>query len=364
MIRILTALFALTFLSACSHFQEPPPKKAPTRDEIRLETAIYRSDAELARTALKHGVDPNGKMRNGVPFLIAAVVRQNPVLVEILLENGADVNRTDDGGETPLHAAAASSKPNVARMLLRRGANPNAAGRFGRTPLMEAVRLGKIETVKLLLEHGASFREKDVFGRNVISYAALAPEHGREILMLFAEKKEPLMPPPSDLEKSPLLSAMLNGQPDTVDYLLRQIPSYKEGDLQVLGQAAIRIAIDRNRLDWVKLLVERGVELNKTLPLVFRAARLINVDGVYKFLARNNVIDRGYTPLMWAAIRSRPQIAEYLVLQGSDIEALSNEGRDALDYANDTTTRSAIRSARKQLRNPSKPKTSPDTPAK
>ena len=158
------------------------------------------------------------------------------------------------------------------------------------------------------------------------------------------------MPRSSELEKSPLLSAMLNGQPETVDYLLRLVPSYKEPEQQALGQAAIRIAIDRNRLDWVKILVERGVELNKTLPLAFRAARLINVDGVYKFLARNNVIDRGYTPLMWAAIRSRPEIAEYLVLQGSDVNALSNEGENALDYANDTATRSAIRSASRQAR--------------
>lgn len=177
-----------------------------------------------------------------------------------------------------------------------------------------------------------------------------APENGKEILELFVGKKEPLMPRSSDLEKSPLLAAMLNGQPETVDYLLRLVPSYKEPEQQALGQAAIRIAIDRNRLDWVKILVERGVELNKTLPLAFRAAQLINVDGVYKFLARNNVIDRGYTPLMWAAIRSRPEIAEYLVLQGSDVNALSNEGENALDYANDTATRSAIRSASRQAR--------------
>ena len=350
MIRILGSLLLLSLLGACSHFQEPPPKKVPTRDEIRLETAIYRADADLARTALQNGVDPNGSMRNGIPFLIAAATRQNPVLVEILLENGANAKMTDETGGTPLHAAVGSSKTNVTRMLLRNGADPNARGRCGRTPLMEAVRLGKIENVKLLLENGASCLLEDEFGRNVISYAALAPENGKEILELFVGKKEPLMPRSSDLEKSPLLSAMLNGQPETVDYLLRLVPSYKEPEQQALGQAAIRIAIDRNRLDWVKILVERGVELNKTLPLAFRAARLINVDGVYKFLARNNVIDRGYTPLMWAAIRSRPEIAEYLVLQGSDVNALSNEGENALDYANDTATRSAIRSASRQAR--------------
>lgn len=74
------------------------------------------------------------------------------------------------------------------------------------------------------------------------------------------------------------------------------------------------------------------------------------MEGVYKFFARNGIIDRNYTPLMWAARYSRPEIAEYLVLQGSDVMAISNEEMNALDYANDTATRSAIRSAQSKLR--------------
>lgn len=354
MIRILIPAFALMFLTACGIFQESAQKKTPTPDEIRMETAIRRSNADLARTALKNGVNPNGAMRNGVPFLIAAAAKQELILVEILLENGADPNLADEYGETALHASAASSKTNVTRMLLKHGANPNAPGRYKRTPLMEAARLGKVENAKLLLENGADPALRDSLGRSVLCYAALAPSNGKDVLLLFAGDKDKLTPDPLDLPNSPLLTAMRNGQPDTAEFLLRLVPDFKPGNFQPLGQAAMRIAIDQNRLNWVKILVERGVDLNKSLPLAFKAVRLISVEGVYKFLARNDVIDRGYTPLMWAAIYSRPQIAEYLVLQGSDVSAISNEGRDALDYANDTATRSAIRSAGRKAGKPVK----------
>ena len=77
---------------------------------------------------------------------------------------------------------------------------------------------------------------------------------------------------------------------------------------------------------------------------------MVNVEGVYKFLARNGAIDKGYTPLIWAAINKRPEIAAYLVESGSDLSVLSNEGKTALDYANDTATRKAITSAWKRVR--------------
>ncbi len=354
MIRILFSALALIFISSCTSLEKQEEKKAPTPDEIRLETSIFRSNPDLARKALKNGVNPNGAMRNGVPFLIAAAAKQNLILVEILLENGANPNLIDKNGETALHASAALPKNNITRMLLKRGANPNAQGKYLRTPLMEAARLGRIENAKLLLENGADPLLRDSLGRSVLCYAALAPANGKEVMMLFAGSKDKLTPDPLDLQNSPLLTAMRNGKPETAEFLLRLIPDFKPDNFQPLGQAAMRIAINMNRLDWVKILTERGVNLNKSIPLALKATRLMNAEGVYKFLARNDVIDRGYTPLMWAAIYSRPKIAEYLVLQGSDVNIVSNEERNALDYANDTATRSAIRTAMKARKKPVK----------
>ena len=90
MIRLLLPVFALVFFTACTATHKPE-RKEPTPDEVRMNTAIRLSNAALARTSLKNGMDPNGSMRNGVPYLIAAVARRDLVLVEILLENGADL---------------------------------------------------------------------------------------------------------------------------------------------------------------------------------------------------------------------------------------------------------------------------------
>lgn len=346
--RLISAAAALMLLAGCTTKPEPLPP--PTPQQTRMEIALLRSNADLARSMLDSGVNPNGTTRNGVPYLISAAARQDLVLTEILLEHGADPNLKDAHGETALHAAAAISKPNILRMLLKRGASVNAPGHCGRTPLMEAARLGKLENVGLLLEHGADPALKDELGRNAVVYAALAPENGPELLKQLLSRRNDLMPAPLDLEHSPLLAAMRNGQPDTALYLLNQIPSYREKDFQPLGQAAMTIAIDRNKLDWVKLLTERGVDLHNSLSLAYKATEALNMEGVYKFFARNSIIDRNYTPLMWAARRSRPEIAEYLVLQGSDVMAISNEEMNALDYANDVATRSAIRSAQSKLR--------------
>ena len=282
MIRLLSAAAALIFLAGCAAKPEPLPP--PTPEQTRMEIALLRSNADLARAMLDSGVNPNGATRNGVPYLISAAAKQDLVLTEILLEHGAD-------------------------------------------PAL-----------------------KDELGRNAVVYAALAPENGPELLKQLLSRQNDLMPASLDLEHSPLLAAMRNGQPDTALYLLNQIPSYREKDFQPLGQAAMVIAIDRNKLDWVKLLTERGVDLHNSISLAYKATEVLNMEGVYKFFARNGIIDRNYTPLMWAARYSRPEIAEYLVLQGSDVMAISNEEMNALDYANDTATRSAIRSAQSKLR--------------
>ena len=147
----------------------------------------------------------------------------------------------------------------------------------------------------------------------------------------------------------PLLASMKQGQPETVEYIMKRIGDFSPANRQALGQIAMRVAIENNRLDWVKFLTMHGVRLNQTLPMAFRATKMVNVEGVYKFLARNGAIDKGYTPLIWAAINKRPEIAAYLVENGADVNVISNEGKNALHYANDTRTRRAITGALKRV---------------
>ncbi len=348
MLRVFAVLIPLLFLAACA---APPEPKQPGREDLRLEFAVKHANLRLVNTALSRKADPNTSGRNGTPVLIVAAMLQRADLLEALLKHGADVNIADEFGDTALHAAVASRKTDVVELLLKHHANPNAVGKYLRTPVLEAARLGRIENVKLLLAAGADPAVKDEFGRGILCYAAIAPVNAVPLLKLCEERNIPLEEPEEiDLMRSPLLAAMKQGQPETVEFLMKRLGDFSPANRQALGQIAMRVAIENNELEWVKYLTAHGVRLNQTLPAAFRATKTVNIEGVYKFLARNGAIDKGYTPLIWAAINKRPEIAAYLVENGADVSVISNEGKDALDYANDTNTRKAIQAALKRVK--------------
>lgn len=338
---------AVLFLTGCFFAQKEEPKKL-TKADIQLEYAVRHSKTAMVKKSLHQKADPNTIGKYGRPVLMEAVVLQNPEIMRILLENGADVNIRDEFGDTPLHAAAASRRTDIPELLLRYKADPNAVGRFKRTPIMEAARLGRIDNVRLLLRYKADPTVKDEYNRTIAVYAALAPENGIALLKLIISP-ELHVPRPDELDlmTSPLLAAMIRGQAETAEYLLNLIPSFEPKSYQPLGQAAMRIAIEFNNKKWVEIITEKGLDLNRNLPLPFRITIFLNVQGIYKMLARNDIIDHGYTPLMWAAIFKRPEIAAYLIEHGANVGVRSNEGQTALDYANDSETHRAIMNAAK-----------------
>ena len=340
---------AVLLFTGCFFGQKEEPSKL-TKADIQLEYAVRHSKPAMVKKSLQQKADPNTVGKYGRPVLMEAVILQNPEIMRILLENGADVNIRDEFGDTPLHAAAASRKTDVPELLLKHKADPNAMGRFKRTPIMEAARLGLIDNVRLLLRYKADPSVKDEYNRSLEVYAALAPENGVALLkLLFSADEHVPLPDELDLMSSPLLAAMIRGKPETVEYLLDLIQSFQPKNYQPLGQAAMRIAIEFNNKKWVEIITEKGLDLNRTLPLPFRVTIFLNIQGMYKMLARNDVIDKGYTPLMWAAIFKRPEIAAYLIEHGANIAVRSNEGQTALDYANDSETHRAIENAAKDF---------------
>lgn len=345
---VLSAL--LLFMTGCSLFQKDEEPKKLTKADLQLEYAVRHSKPNLVKKALGQKADPNTFGKYGRPVLMEAVILQNPEIIRILLENGADVNIRDNTGDTPLHAAVSSRKPDIPELLLRHKADPNIAGRFKRTAIMEAARLGLIDNVRLLLRANADPAAKDEFNRSLFTYAALAPENGIELLKLIA-RPEFHIPRPDELDlmASPLLAAMIHGKPETAEYLLNLVPSFQPDSFQPLGQVAMRISIKFDRKKWVETITEKGLNLNRTLPPAFRAMILLNIQGIYKLMARNDIIDRGYTPLIWAAIYKRPEIAAYLIEHGARTDIMSNEGQRAADYANDSATHRAIMNAEKAV---------------
>ena len=129
------------------------PNSVDTNLNTPLYAAVLNFHADVARILLEHGADPNNITYAGTPLHIAAFLGSVDV-ARILLKHGADPNIVD-AGWTPLHKAALWGSVDVARILLEHGADPNIAD-TGRTPLYVAAGKGYVDVARTLLEHGAN----------------------------------------------------------------------------------------------------------------------------------------------------------------------------------------------------------------
>jgi uncharacterized protein len=116
--------------------------------------AALTADAELLKTLVKLGADPNlANADNSTPLIVAAgIASRSPGedagtetevldVVQWLLDLGADVNAVDANGETAVHGAAYKNLPKVVKLLVARGAKIdiwNQPNKFGWTPLIIA----------------------------------------------------------------------------------------------------------------------------------------------------------------------------------------------------------------------------------
>jgi ankyrin repeat protein len=149
---------------------------------------------DLIKALLKHGADPNARIRKtparvgssknpglpelegATPFVLAAMSGSAEVM-RVLAAQGADVRLTTNRNGTPLMAAAGlgrvlgevlvpeSDTLAAARLLLDIGAfDVNAVDTIGNTALHYAAFMRRDSIVRLLAEHGARLDLRNTFG--------------------------------------------------------------------------------------------------------------------------------------------------------------------------------------------------------
>ncbi len=346
---IFSAAVLAVLCSGCSWFRSEPEdsaKQAGTPDRLLVLAMGYPGTYTL-ESALSRGADPNARDENGTPVLILAAAAQKPDHVQLLLQAGADVNQPDSGGDTAIHAAASGKNLEILRMTAAaKNARIDSVDALGRTPAMEAARLGRIDNVKFLAEKGADLRRTDKRGATIVAYAAAAPENSVALIDFLRSKQVPSLAESSNVEVSPVVAALSVNNTEAVKHLLEEMPPLdSSSDLQAAGQIAMRFAIKNNNLAVAEELVKKKLRLNTKLSLVFRAAEFVSTEGIYKLMARNGIVDNGYTPLIWACIMGRPEIVELLIKNGANPYIRSEEGKTAFAYANDAPTFDALKRA-------------------
>jgi ankyrin repeat protein len=292
-----------------------------------LAEAALRGDVQAVHALLDEGrLDANAPGRDGTPALHWVVRVGDRDTAERLVQAGADVNAANRYGVAPLHLAIAAGDAAMTRWLLDTGADAAAADRAGEPPLLQAARAGTPAVAAALLEHGASVDTRDAsYGQTALMVASrgghvelarLLLDSGADVNAATSAEEPPRFIPPS--ESPPGLSKGVG--------IVRAGWPEGRGKRFPAGGAktALWYATREGRLDTVRLLVERGANLeladgNGVTPLIdaivnasiFRVSRLGSSEhlGVANLLldagANVNAMDwYGQTPL-WAAVDLR-----------------------------------------------------------
>lgn len=310
-----------------------------------LGVACSAGNWRLAKYLLERGArcEPG----EGPPALLAAAATEedDPAGVQLLLKHKAKVDTRDGRGRSALHQAALAGHADIAEALLAAGADLHARDEQQRTPWLEAARGGHAAVIEVLAAAGADVHAVDAAGCNALRLACAAervspalvrrllelgvdPEqadaNGRRPVDLAAEAGRWALvgaldpgyalpsavaesggeePPPDRAPLALLRDALLDGQRDNLDALVKLCSGEELGSL--LHEPALA-----DSLPTVRWLLARGASAEARnahgdTPLFAALGRGAVARPLLRLL-----LDRGLSP------SGRGGLARYLAAQG------------------------------------------------
>jgi ankyrin repeat protein len=219
--------------------------------------------------------------------LLAAIDGDDTAKVRLMLKDRKLVNAPDSEGSSPLMHATLNGDLNILKLLLQRGADPNVRNYDGATALLWAV--DDLAKVKLLLDAGADVNAKTKHGSTALLAACLRFGSGAITAELLKHGADVAVMDSEDL--TPLLRAAMSGDTETMKQLLA-VGANPNPPAALL--TALTAAVWFGNSDAVKLLLARRVPVNAKDAF-------------------------GFTPLSFAALWGRREIAAELLDNGADV---------------------------------------------
>ena len=302
----MTAALAVASLAArgesprCTEIGGAPGWQGATREHIGVcVTEEQRCQAGCSANRMQggfqHGLLGAGSQdaRRDTRVLDAASAADTAG-VATWLEQGADANAAQADGATALHWAAHFDDVTMADALIRAGAAVDPANEFGVTPLWLACLNGSAAMVETLLAAGAD--------------AGLALPSGETVLM----------------------TASRSGSVSAVRLLIAHGADVNARE-QSRGQTALMWAVAQQHADVVETLVALGADVHlRSDPLprrIHTRTAGFNPAGVL------DIVQGGYTAMLFAARQGNFETATHLVAGGADVNDTAPSGTSALVVA-------------------------------
>ena len=270
-----------------------------------LHQAAWNGHKEVAELLIANGADVNAQivMYDWTIPLHYAAHQGHKEIVELFIAKGADVNTKDSLGMTPLHRAASFGHKEVVEPLIGKGADVNAKDGQDFTPLGRAIQKGHTEAADLIRKHGGLTSEELVSGM------------------------------------TPLHAAARKGLKEVVELLIANGADVNVKDR--VGETPLDFAINKNRTETADLLREHGGKTGAELNVLLDAAKKGDIEAVKQHLAAGADVNAktadGTTPLHNAAVYGHTEVAELLIANGANMNAIivsgRNQGKTPLDLA-------------------------------
>lgn len=279
-------------------------------ENVFLDRSFWKSNpnVDTVKNKINEGNDPSALNSNAFDAVVYALLENadDDVIKYLLSLEGNPADKKTHDSRIYLHWAAYAGKIGIVNHLLEIGSSVTELDSHGYTPLMFAANAGqkKPELYIAFENYGVDLtKEKN--------------EHGANLLLLVA---------PS-----------LTNQ-EELNYFLDQGLSLDSKD--DVGNGIFNYAVKKGNIDFLKLLIEKGVDykdLNKDGANAFLFASqggrgYSNPLPVYEYLKGlglnpNMVTDEGYTPLHRLAYNnSDPAIFELFLSAGADVNQKDADG--------------------------------------
>jgi ankyrin repeat protein len=331
--KLLKPIGSLTFLllvSAILHAQAI--FDAVNTNDLSKVSALIEKDPSII--SLKDNLG-NTPLHN-------AAITGSVAMAEILLSKGADINAVNTRMNIPLVEAIVNKREEVSRLLIERGSDLSKRNLTGDTPLHFAVRVSSVSIVSLLIEKGAEIESKNDTQMTSL-YLASGLQQNVEIIKLLIEKGANVnnRGEAMALGGFPLNYAADYGTEETVNFLLDHGADFDTANGQ--ARRMISTAASRGFDRLFKAVSEKCGEAlfnngtnNKRLMRAAQSGGSLEI--VKQLQMRNIPIDlapniSGWTSLHYAAARNNPAMMEFLVHEGADMNARTNDGKSACNIA-------------------------------
>ena len=288
------------------------------------------------RELIRLGADVDIAKTQGGTATFYAAMNGHLACLQQLLHAGANVNTPiEKVNATPLFIAAECGHMDCVEALLGAGADIEAQFHDGATALYIAAQEGHVEIVKLL--HGRHNAVATGDQKHNSAFAAAARGH-LETVRYLVEVAGVDVTMTATNGGTALMLAAAGGHTDVIEYLLQPPFAVKirlEDTVPNDGSTALLYAIHHNKLDAVKLLLERGanpfVVRCDGSNAVFVAAAQGNTD-ILRLLLELKVpcdmkrTDTNVAALYMAAQDNHTECVRLLVAAGADIDATQKGG--------------------------------------